>query len=98
MWTLFRRAAAFDVLHFHTEPYHLPLGRRHHTPLVTTLHGRLDLPGLTELYRQFDDLPLVSISRAQCSQMREANWIAVVIRFGAAHARDRDCNRSRTAF
>ena len=31
-------------------------------------------------------------------QMREANWVAVVIRFGAAHARDRDCNRSRTAF
>jgi glycosyltransferase involved in cell wall biosynthesis len=75
---VFRRAAAFDVLHFHTEPYHLPLGRRHHTSLVTTLHGRLDLPGVPELYREFDDLPLTSISNAQRSQMPDANWIGTV--------------------
>lgn len=75
---VFRRAAAFDVLHFHTDLLHLPLGRRHHTPLVTTLHGRLDLPGLADLYREFDDLPLVSISKGQRSQMREANWIGTV--------------------
>src|SRR5262245_32019571 len=75
---VFRRAAAFDVLHFHTDLLHLPLARRHHTPLISTLHGRLDLPGLAETYREFDDLPLVSISQAQRSQMREANWIATV--------------------
>ena len=75
---VFRRAAAFDVLHFHTDLLHLPLGRRHHTPLITTLHGRLDFPGLNELYREFDDLPLVSISRAQRSQMHDANWISTV--------------------
>ena len=32
---------------------------------VTTLHGRLDLPDLQPLFREFPDMPLVSISDAQ---------------------------------
>jgi glycosyltransferase involved in cell wall biosynthesis len=42
-----------------------PFTRLLPTPMVHTLHGRLDLPHLLPLYRQFHDVPLVSISDAQ---------------------------------
>jgi hypothetical protein len=48
-----RRAADFDVIHVHIDWLHVPLLRRLGTPFVTTLHGRLDLPGLSELLRDF---------------------------------------------
>lgn len=75
---VFRRATAFDVVHFHIDAIQLPLARRHNTPIVTTLHGRLDLPGLAELYGEFNELPLISISKAQRAQMPDANWIGTV--------------------
>jgi len=75
---VFKRAPAFDVLHFHLDAMSMPLARRHHTPCVTTLHGRLDIPGLAELFREYDELPLVSISRSQRNQQPDANWIATV--------------------
>lgn len=75
---VFRRAPAFDILHFHSDTIHLPLARRHNTPVVTTLHGRLDLPGLAELYNEFEELPLISISAAQRRQLPDANWLGTV--------------------
>jgi glycosyltransferase involved in cell wall biosynthesis len=75
---VFKRAAAFDVIHFHTDGVHLPLARRHHTPSLTTLHGRLDIPGLDALYGEFEELPLVSISNAQRTALGRANFIATV--------------------
>ena len=32
---------------------------------LTTLHGRLDIPDLEPLYREFAEMPVVSISDAQ---------------------------------
>jgi glycosyltransferase involved in cell wall biosynthesis len=78
MEEVFRRAAAFDVLHFHVDSMHLPLARRTNTPVLTTLHGRLDMPGLAELYSEFEELPIVSISKAQRRQLPQANWIGTV--------------------
>lgn len=78
MEEVFRRAAAFDVLHFHVDSMHLPLARRTNTPVLTTLHGRLDMPGLAELYAEFEELPIVSISKAQRRQLPQANWIGTV--------------------
>lgn len=75
---VFRRATAFDVVHFHIDAIQLPLARRHNTPVVTTLHGRLDLPGLADLYSEFDELPLISISKAQRAQMPDAHWMGTV--------------------
>ena len=57
------RVHEFDVLHFHVEHVHLPLFRPY--ARVTTLHGRLDLPDLVPLYREFHEMPLVSVSNAQ---------------------------------
>lgn len=78
MEEVFKRASSFDIVHFHTDALHLPLARRHNTPSVVTLHGRTDLAGMDALYREFCELPLVSISDAQRTPMPEANWIATV--------------------
>src|SRR5579875_1228926 len=44
------RADDFDVLHFHIDLLHFPLFRRYADRVVTTLHGRLDLPDLKPFY------------------------------------------------
>ncbi len=73
-----QRAAEFDVLHFHVDYLHFPFSRRQPTPHVTTLHGRLDIPDLVPLYREFNGVPLVSISDAQREPLPWANWLATV--------------------
>lgn len=78
MEQVFKRAAQFDVIHLHTDSFGLPLPRRLSTPCVLTLHGRLDIPGLDALYREFTEMPLVSISDAQRAPLAWANWIATV--------------------
>lgn len=71
-------AAGFDVLHFHTEPLHLPLARRLGTPSVTTMHGLLREPDVGALLREFADAPLVSISASQRRALPFANWRATI--------------------
>ena len=60
-----QRASEFDAIHFHVDYQHFPLSRRTAMPQLTTLHGRLDIPDLKPLYREFRDMPVVSISNAQ---------------------------------
>lgn len=69
-----QRAEAFDLLHFHVDYLHFPLSRRIVTPQITTLHGRLDLPDLVPVYREFGDMPVVSISNAQREPLPDASW------------------------
>lgn len=73
-----KRAACFDLIHYHTDYFHFPLSRRTPTPQLTTLHGRLDLPELAPLYREFHEMPVVSISDAQRAPLPHANWVATV--------------------
>jgi glycosyltransferase involved in cell wall biosynthesis len=73
-----RRSSEFDVVHFHTDYQGFPFARRLACAHVTTLHWRLDIPGLDSLYRAFDDIPLVSISNAQRAPLPHANWQATV--------------------
>lgn len=40
------RAGRFDILHFHIDFLQFPLARLLDVPVVTTLHGRLDLPDI----------------------------------------------------
>lgn len=72
--SVLKQAEDFDVIHFHTDYLHFPVFRRHPTAALTTLHGRLDLPDLMPLYREFSDVPLVSISDAQRLPIPWANW------------------------
>jgi glycosyltransferase involved in cell wall biosynthesis len=73
-----KRADEFDIVHFHVAPLHFLLARRCLPAHVTTLHGRLDLPELGPLYREFSDIPCVSISDAQRLPLQHANWVATV--------------------
>lgn len=74
-----RHAARFDLLHYHIDYLHFPLSRLRATPHVTTLHGRLDLPDLPSLYREFHDVPVVSISRAQRRPLPWIRWVGNVL-------------------
>lgn len=73
-----RHAADFDMIHAHIDWLHLPLLSRLGVPFLTTLHGRLDFPGLTEIVRAFPDAPFVSISNSQRLPLSEANWRGTV--------------------
>jgi glycosyltransferase involved in cell wall biosynthesis len=64
------------VIHSHLDWVHLPLLRRLRTPFLTTLHGRLDLPGLPMTAQRFADDPFVSISQSQRAQLLGLNWLA----------------------
>jgi glycosyltransferase involved in cell wall biosynthesis len=73
-----RQADRFDVLHFHADYLHFPLFRERANCTVTTLHGRLDLPDLQPLFREFKDMPLVSISEDQRRPMPPVRWLGTV--------------------
>jgi glycosyltransferase involved in cell wall biosynthesis len=69
-----QQAGRFDLIHFHCDYLHFPLTRRLGRPHLTTLHGRLDLPDLVPLYREFAEVPLVSISNSQRRPLSWVNW------------------------
>ena len=73
-----RRAAEFDVLHFHIDLFQCALFQDIADRIVTTLHGRLDLPDLVPFYRAFPQTPLVSISDHQRRPMPPVNWVGRV--------------------
>lgn len=73
-----RRAAQFDVLHFHLDMVHFPMFEEYAARTVTTLHGRLDLKDLAGVYRNWPEYGLVSISDSQRKPLPDANWLATV--------------------
>ena len=68
----------FDVLHFHTEYLHFPMFEDMAEKTVTTCHSRLDVVGLSQFFRRYDQFPLVSISNAQRRPLFNANWAATI--------------------
>lgn len=75
---LMRSWRDFDLIHFHTDYFSFPLARRAPVPTLTTIHGRLDMPDLPPIYREFAEVPLVSISNAQRAPQSAANWRGTV--------------------
>ena len=73
-----KRAKDFDVIHAHIDWLHLPLLRRLGVPFLTTMHGRLDLPGLPDVIREFPEAAFVSISDNQRLPLPGANWCGTV--------------------
>jgi glycosyltransferase involved in cell wall biosynthesis len=73
-----QEASEYDIVHYHIDYLHYPSTRRTRQRHLTTLHGRLDLPELVPLYREFREIPLVSISDAQREPLPWANWRATV--------------------
>jgi glycosyltransferase involved in cell wall biosynthesis len=76
--TVLQESEEFDIVHSHIDYPAFPLLRRMQTPHITTLHGRQDIPNLQNLYREFDDEPLVSISNRQRLPLPWVNWQATV--------------------
>jgi glycosyltransferase involved in cell wall biosynthesis len=73
-----RRAADFDLLHFHLDYYPFSLFSRQSTPFVTTLHGRIDLPEHQPVFTTFSSIPVVSISDAQRLPLPQAGWVRTI--------------------
>lgn len=72
---VFREAdARFDVIHFHLDYLHFPWTRREGFPAVTTLHGRLNIPDLVPLYKEYGPMPVISISDDQREPLPWLNW------------------------
>ncbi|WP_186011741.1 glycosyltransferase family 4 protein [Burkholderia gladioli] len=74
-----RRAAEFDVLHFHMDYYSFSVFQRQPTPFLTTLHGRLDLLEQQPVFDLFNTAPVVSISNSQRQPLPRANWLTTVL-------------------
>jgi glycosyltransferase involved in cell wall biosynthesis len=75
---LVERAEEFDVIHNHTDYLAFPLAAALGAPMITTLHGRLDLPDLQPLYAQYADAAVVSISASQRRPLPHVRWLATV--------------------
>lgn len=68
----------FDIIHAHVDYLGFALARRTRTPVITTLHGRLDLWEQKFLFEEFNECCLVSISNSQRLPSNGANWINTV--------------------
>lgn len=73
-----RQQDRFDVVHSHVEAAGFLFARYARLPVVSTLHGRLDIDGMPELLEEFGDVPLVAISESQRRWAPDANWVATI--------------------
>jgi glycosyltransferase involved in cell wall biosynthesis len=71
-------AQRFDVIHSHMETHGLLFAAHAPVPVVTTLHGRLDVAGTAEYIDLMPSIPLVAISESQRRWNPDANWIATI--------------------
>jgi glycosyltransferase involved in cell wall biosynthesis len=72
------RTNEFDIIHNHHDYWMLPLSRIVNKPLLTTLHGRLDLPDVDEAFLPYPDVHYVSISDSQRRPMPWLRWIKTI--------------------
>lgn len=68
----------FDVIHSHLDTLSFSFARHCPTPVLHTLHGRLDMPGVPELLDEFREIPLVAISDSQRRWWPDNSWVATV--------------------
>ncbi|MGI8841819.1 MAG: glycosyltransferase family 4 protein [Caulobacteraceae bacterium] len=73
-----RQQDRFDIIHFHVDMVHFPMFEAIAPRTLTTLHGRLDIKDLPEVYRRWPKYPLVSISDSQRAALPFANWAGTV--------------------
>ncbi len=78
MEEVLKRQEEFDIIHSHVDCFGFVLSRRTNVPVVSTLHGRLDLWEYPPVFREYREIPLVSISNAQRAPLPFANWAATV--------------------
>ncbi len=84
--TVARCADSFDVIHLHVDYIGYSVLKRLGVPFLATLHGRLDLTELQQLYDLFNDVPVVSISDSQREPLPQANYVSTVYHGIPEHA------------
>jgi hypothetical protein len=72
------RAGEFDVIHSHIDVPAIPFARLVRTPVIFTMHGRLDQPWVRMLYDAYADVKLVSVSNNQRRLLPHWNWQGTV--------------------
>lgn len=74
-----KRADEFDIIHCHIDVLQYPMFQDMAHKLVTTLHGRLDLPDYYPVFEEYPHMPLISISDSQREPMiPDVNWVSTV--------------------
>jgi glycosyltransferase involved in cell wall biosynthesis len=73
-----REHDGFDLVHSHLESQGFEFARSCPTPVLSTMHGRLDDPGTSAALHAFADVPVAAISHSQRDQAPWANWLGVV--------------------
>ncbi len=68
----------FDLIHNHNDGWMLPLLRMSRTPVLTTLHGRLDQADLQMPLRAYSEARFIAISESQRSQGPALKWAATI--------------------
>jgi glycosyltransferase involved in cell wall biosynthesis len=71
-------SSCVDIVHFHIAHVHFPVVRRIGVPHVTTMHGRLDMAELVPFFREFSDIPVISISDAQRAPLPDLHWVDTI--------------------
>lgn len=71
-------AQKYDMIHSHLDFLGFPLIRRCTTPVLTTIHGWVDIPEVRPVFTEFAEIPIVSISHAQRMIFPFANWMGTV--------------------
>jgi glycosyltransferase involved in cell wall biosynthesis len=74
----YARASSLDVMHNHLEFFAFPAARLSRVRTITTVHWRTDQPEVREAFAEFNEQPLVAVSRAQRELEPDANWVGVV--------------------
>jgi glycosyltransferase involved in cell wall biosynthesis len=75
---VYRQADSFDVIHSHLEHLTPPFAAQVRTPTILTLHGRLDDPVSTSVFRNSANCHYVAISQSQRRDLPDLNWVATV--------------------
>ena len=67
-----------DIIHNHIGWRFLPFASLFKTPVITTLHGPLNIPYQQFIYGNFKEFPFVSISNSQRKPFPKLNFIATI--------------------
>ena len=73
-----REQDEFDVIHSHIEWYGFDFAREARRPVVSTLHGRIDIGPTADALPLYPDVPLIAISDRQRSFWPDQNWVATI--------------------
>jgi len=73
-----KHADEFDIIHNHHDYWMLPLSQMTETPLLTTLHGRMDLPDISAAFLSFPNAYYVSISGSQRTPLPQLRWARTI--------------------